>query len=286
MKRFLTAFAPALGAGLTIGVVAFLVDVTSGWVSRGIGSLTGKGFLWGVTAFVVAYLGSTRRNAILASILSLTTATAFYYALILIGTDRWRSARTYDGEIAVWPGLMSVGRAFTSWSLAAVAAGFLLGYLAHLTKASTPNVSSLAAGSGAGLLASGGLHALVVPRWDPFERVPWIPPALTILSVILAFGVSSAMLMARHAPRWSQFAVASIVAAVLGHWSLDSRYGGTALLFVNWRWPRRRSGEVELAPPPARGKRLRPTRVVDRALASRNRRPRRPIHRPLRRRYI
>ncbi len=179
-------------------------------------TLTSNGFAWGAAALVAGYFVRAARRAPVVATALLAVATAVYYGLVLVVSQRWSWATLNDdssGDV-VW--LLSVARAAGFWMLIAVGAGPVLGRLGHAIRNGSRYRSSFAAGLAFGLLAAEGLFQLGRFRWpilDDFVRVIVVSSAAT---VALSLIVTVILLMRRPAcASWWAYLASAVVAGGL-----------------------------------------------------------------------
>lgn len=192
-------------SGLSLGVLAYVVDSLPGEWGLAIRELVSSGLCWGLVVFGIGYRASTAIKAAVAGVSTLLLATITYYGLILIlSSDRWRGGMMEDGSSAAIAGLASIARAFVFWAAIAIGVGIVLGVLGYGVRARSKIEASVASGSAFGLLASQGIFvALFVNFGDSALLVP------AIASILLALAAAIGALVGRIDRSWLAFVAAS-----------------------------------------------------------------------------
>ncbi|GAA1655480.1 hypothetical protein [Actinoplanes couchii] len=169
----MTPIRPVL-AGILLALLAYAGDdIDLGldfWTAMMLSAVTSSGLTWGLAAFLIARTTGTRRQAMRNATVLLATATVTYYLMIVLISRRWSGGTLQDGSSADRYGLTHIAVMTGVWLAGSLAAGALLGILAHTVRHRCGPPAAMAAGAACGLLASeSGYHLLRNPPAELME---------------------------------------------------------------------------------------------------------------------
>jgi hypothetical protein len=171
-------FGVVVGCGAVgLGLFAFVADLVLGVAGWVLVSLTSSGFAWGLMAFLVGRMASTRRRAAIGGAVSLAVATLLYYLLVLMVSRRWSGAYVLDPATGIMTpsdlyGLRSLAVTAVLWLVGSVTAGPLLSLLGHTVRSGAASRAALV-GGGLVLRVAGAVVASRSGRYVQRRVRPW-----------------------------------------------------------------------------------------------------------------